>query len=81
MSLEPVKIFFGMLLIRVGKNFLILRQNQDNAALSPAGYDSQQGDNWDHVAYDPEHRLVVSPQPQCPEGSKKLLFFQRLGYT
>jgi IS1 family transposase len=22
--------------------------------------DSQQGDNWDHVAYDPEHRLVVS---------------------
>ena len=22
--------------------------------------DSQQGDNWDHVAYDPEHRLVIS---------------------
>jgi IS1 family transposase len=22
--------------------------------------DRQQGDNWDHVAYDPEHRLVVS---------------------
>lgn len=22
--------------------------------------DSQHGDNWDHVAYDPEHRLVVS---------------------
>ena len=20
--------------------------------------DSKQGDNWDHVAYDPEHRLV-----------------------
>ena len=22
--------------------------------------DNRQGDNWDHVAYDPEHRLVVS---------------------
>jgi IS1 family transposase len=25
--------------------------------------DSQQGDNWDHVAYGPEHRLVVSVVP------------------
>jgi IS1 family transposase len=25
--------------------------------------DRQQGDNWDHVAYDPEHRLVVSVVP------------------
>jgi len=25
--------------------------------------DSQQGDNWDHVAFDPEHRLVVSVVP------------------
>jgi IS1 family transposase len=25
--------------------------------------DSHQGDNWDHVAYDPEHRLVVSVVP------------------
>jgi len=25
--------------------------------------DSKQGDNWDHVAYDPEHRLVVSVAP------------------
>jgi len=25
--------------------------------------DSRQGDNWDHVAYDPEHRLVVSVIP------------------
>ena len=25
--------------------------------------DSQQGDNWDHVAYDPEHRLVISVIP------------------
>jgi IS1 family transposase len=25
--------------------------------------DSQQGDNWDHVAYDPEHRLVISIIP------------------
>ncbi len=25
--------------------------------------DSQQGDNWDHVAYDPEHRLVISVVP------------------
>lgn len=23
----------------------------------------QQGDNWDHVAYDPEHRLVISVVP------------------
>ena len=22
--------------------------------------DARQGDNWDHVAFDPEHRLVVS---------------------
>ena len=25
--------------------------------------DSPEGDNWDHVAYDPEHRLVVSVVP------------------
>ena len=25
--------------------------------------DSREGDNWDHVAYDPEHRLVVSVVP------------------
>jgi hypothetical protein len=25
--------------------------------------DRRQGDNWDHVAYDPEHRLVVSVVP------------------
>ncbi len=25
--------------------------------------DDQQGDNWDHVAFDPEHRLVVSVVP------------------
>ena len=25
--------------------------------------DSRNGDNWDHVAYDPEHRLVVSVVP------------------
>jgi len=25
--------------------------------------DSKQGDNWDHVAYDPEHRLVISVVP------------------
>jgi hypothetical protein len=25
--------------------------------------DQQQGDNWDHVAFDPEHRLVVSVVP------------------
>jgi hypothetical protein len=25
--------------------------------------DRQQGDNWDHVAFDPEHRLVVSVIP------------------
>ena len=25
--------------------------------------DAQQGDHWDHVAFDPEHRLVVSVGP------------------
>ena len=25
--------------------------------------DSREGDNWDHVAYDPEHRLVISVVP------------------
>jgi len=25
--------------------------------------DRQQGDNWDHAAYDPEHRLVISVVP------------------
>ena len=25
--------------------------------------DTKQGDNWDHVALDPEHRLVVSVVP------------------
>src|ERR1700684_1873595 len=25
--------------------------------------DAHQGDNWDHVAFDPEHRLVVSVVP------------------
>ncbi len=25
--------------------------------------DDRQGDNWDHVAFDPEHRLVVSVVP------------------
>jgi hypothetical protein len=25
--------------------------------------DARQGDNWDHVAFDPEHRLVVSVVP------------------
>ena len=25
--------------------------------------DAQQGDSWDHVAFDPEHRLVVSGVP------------------
>lgn len=25
--------------------------------------DAQQGDNWDHVAFDPEQRLVVSVVP------------------
>src|SRR3954447_20796046 len=25
--------------------------------------DRQQGDNWDHVAFDPEHRLVVRVVP------------------
>ena len=31
--------------------------------------DAKQGDNWDHVALDPEHRLVVSVVPvrtPCP---------------
>ena len=30
---------------------------------SEAPADAKQGDNWDHVAYDPEHRLVLSVVP------------------
>jgi IS1 family transposase len=38
--------------------------------------DSQQGDNWDHVAYDPEHRLVVSvvPGKRTAKNIEKLVF-------
>jgi IS1 family transposase len=35
------------------------KKNCDEADLA----DSKQGDNWDHVAYDPEHRLVISTVP------------------
>lgn len=45
--------------------------------------DRQQGDNWDHVAYDPEHRLVVSvvPGKRTAENVEKLMqdFRQRTG--
>ena len=38
--------------------------------------DSKQGDNWDHVAYDPEHRLVISTVPgkRTAENVEKLMF-------
>jgi IS1 family transposase len=38
--------------------------------------DSRQGDNWDHVAYDPEHRLVVSvvPGKRTAKNIEKLVF-------
>jgi IS1 family transposase len=37
--------------------------------------DAQQGDNWDHVAFDPEHRLVVSvvPGKRTPEHVQELV--------
>src|SRR2546422_7705346 len=37
--------------------------------------DAQQGDNWDHVALDPEHRLVVSvvPGKRTAENVEKLV--------
>lgn len=36
--------------------------------------DAQQGDNWDHVAFDPEHRLVVSVVPgKRTSGNVRLL--------
>jgi IS1 family transposase len=45
--------------------------------------DSQQGDNWDHVAYDPEHRLVISvvPGKRTAKNVEKLVadFKQRTG--
>jgi len=45
--------------------------------------DSQQGDNWDHLAYDPEHRLVVSvvPGKRTAEKVQKLVrdFKRRTG--
>jgi IS1 family transposase len=38
--------------------------------------DSRQGDNWDHVAYDPENRLVVSvvPGKRTAKNIEKLVF-------
>lgn len=45
--------------------------------------DHQRGDNWDHVAYDPEHRLVVSviPGKRTAKNVKKLVadFKKRTG--
>jgi IS1 family transposase len=37
--------------------------------------DAQQGDNWDHVAFDPEHRLVVSviPGKRTSENTRRLI--------
>jgi len=37
--------------------------------------DIQQGDNWDHVAFDPEHRLVVSvvPGKRTAENTRRLV--------
>ncbi len=37
--------------------------------------DARQGDNWDHVAIDPEHRLVVSvvPGKRTAENTRKLV--------
>ena len=39
--------------------------------------DSPEGDNWDHVAYDPEHRLVVSvvPGKRTAKNIEKLVFY------
>lgn len=38
--------------------------------------DCRQGDNWDHVAYDPEHRLVISviPGKRTAKNVEKLVF-------
>ena len=33
--------------------------------------DARHGDNWDHVAFDPEHRLVVSVVP-CKRTEEKV---------
>ena len=45
--------------------------------------DDQQGDNWDHVALDPEHRLVISvvPGKRTSESTKTLIndFKERTG--
>ena len=37
--------------------------------------DATQGDNWDHVAFDPEHRLVVSvvPGKRTSENTRQLV--------
>ena len=37
--------------------------------------DAQQGDHWDHVALDPEHRLVVSvvPGKRTAENTRQLV--------
>ena len=39
-----------------------VRKKEKNCDPDESG-DSVQGDNWDHVAYDPEHRLVISVVP------------------
>lgn len=38
--------------------------------------DCRQGDNWDHVAYDPEHRLVIAviPGKRTAKNVEKLMF-------
>jgi IS1 family transposase len=38
--------------------------------------DGREGDNWDHIAYDPEHRLVVSvvPGKRTARNIEKLVF-------
>jgi IS1 family transposase len=41
-------------------------------------HDQRQGDNWDHVAYDPEHRLVLAVAPGKRTAEKAGLLLQDL---
>ena len=41
--------------------FVAKKQEHCNVPADPA--DARRGDSWDHVAFDPEHRLVVAVVP------------------
>ena len=63
------------------KGAFVGKKEKPCAPADPA--DAKQGDNWDHVALDPEHRLVVSvvPGKRTADNVEKLVqdFKERTG--